>query len=397
MAKKAAGLSARQVQTIKTPGMFADGGGLYLQVTATGAKSWVVRYVSPTSGKRRDMGLGGLASVSLADAREKARDAKSLVVAGADPLEAKRATAATQAQEVAMATTFREVAEGYIESMRPGWKNAKHAEQWGSTLATYAHPVMGTLPITVVDTTAVLNALQPIWTTKTETASRLRGRIEAILDYAKARGLRTGENPARWKGHLDHILPAKGDVAKVEHHASLPYVAMPTVWPKIQAQDGMGARALEFAILTATRTGEVLGALWSEIDIDARTWSIPGERMKANVEHRVPLSNMAMALLRKLASIRQGDLVFPGQSGRPLSNMAMAMVLRRMKIEATPHGFRSTFRTWAAEATNVQHEVAEAALAHTQGDKVVAAYQRGDMFEKRRELMIAWASFCEGK
>lgn len=396
MPKKAAGLSARKVETAKAPGMFADGNGLYLQVTESGAKTWIFRYTF--GGRRRDMGLGSTAIVPLAEARQKALDARKQVAAGIDPIDAKKAQAAAQALEAAKAVTFRECAEAYIQSMRAGWKNEKHAAQWGSTLATYAYPSIGALPINGIDTGLVMGVLEPLWTTKTETASRVRGRIEAILDYAKVRGYRSGENPARWKGHLDHILPAKGDVAKVEHHASLPYSEMPGFWPKLQVQDGMGARALELAILTATRTGEVLGARWQEIDIEAGTWAIPPGRMKAGAEHRVPLSDSALVLLRKMAAIRQSDLVFPGQTtDRPLSNMAMAMVLRRMKIDATPHGFRSTFRTWVAEQTRFPHEVAEAALAHTIGDKVVAAYQRGDLFEKRRELMVAWANYCEGK
>ncbi len=401
MAKMAVGLSARKVETIKTPGLFADGNGLYLQVTQTGAKSWIFRY--QMAGRRRDMGLGSALIVSLADARQKALDAKRMVVSGKDPLDEKKADSASQALETARAVTFKECAAAYIDSMRAGWKNAKHAAQWGATLETYAYPSLGDLPIGGVDIGLVLKVLEPIWTVKTETASRVRGRIEAILDYAKARGYRTGENPARWKGHLDHILPSKASVAKVEHHPSLPYTAMPAFWPKLQIQDGMGARALEFAILTAARTNEVLGARWDEIDLEARVWSVPGSRMKAGVDHRVPLTEPAVALLRKMAAVRIGELVFPGQRhdrqkdhDRQLSNMAMAMVLRRMNIEATPHGFRSTFRTWVAEQTRFPHEVAEAALAHTQSDKVVAAYQRGDLFDKRRELMAAWAAYCMG-
>lgn len=392
MAKKAIGLSARTVETSKTPGLFADGNGLYLQVTETGARTWIFRY--QIAGRRRDMGLGSAIAMTLAEARQKAVDAKKLVMMGADPLEARKAQAAGLALEAAKAVTFQDCAESYIESMRPGWKNEKHAAQWGATLATYAYPVMGDLPISGIDTGLVLKVLEPIWTSKTETASRVRGRIEAILDYAKVRGYRSGENPARWKGHLDHILPATGDVAKVEHHASLPYSDMSAFWPRLQIQDGLGARALELAILTACRSGEVLGATWSEIDLEARTWIIAADRMKAEAEHRVPLSEPALALLRKLAAVRQGDFVFPGQrSDRPLSNMSMMMVLRRMKVPVTPHGFRSTFRTWVAERTGYQHEVAEAALAHTLGDKVVQAYQRGDLFDKRRRLMADWAQF----
>lgn len=400
MSKRARGLTARTVQTIKTPGLFADGGNLYLQVTAGGAKTWIFRY--QIGGRRREMGLGSSSTVSLAQAREKASDLRRTVANGVDPLEARKAETAAAKAATAGTLTFRECALIYIDTMRPGWSNEKHAAQWTSTLSTYAFPVIGDLPVSMIDTPLVLKALEPIWHEKTETASRVRGRIEAVLDYAKVRGYRTGDNPARWKGHLELILPARGDVAPVEHHAALPYTEMPTFWPKLQAQSGMGARALEFCILTATRSAEVLGARWREIDLHAKVWTIPADRMKAGAEHRVPLTAAAVALLRKMAAIRTGtspdDLVFPGQhKGRPLSNMAMAMVLRRMKLDATPHGFRSTFRTWAAEKTRFQHEVCEAALAHTLGNRVVLAYQRGDLFAKRRELMTAWSDYCEGR
>lgn len=395
MPKKAAGLSARQVSTIKTPGMFADGAGLYLQVTGSGAKTWIFRF--QIAGRRRDMGLGALSTVTLAEARQKAQDAHQLVAAGIDPIEHRARQEAAVALESAKLMTFRECAEAFIRTNRPGWKNEKHADQWTTTLATYAFPVLGELPVAGIDTGLVLQAVEPIWHRKTETASRVRGRIEAVLDYAKVRGFRSGENPARWKGHLDHILPAKGDVAKVGHHAALPYADVPGFWPKLQAQDGMGARALELCILTATRTGEVLGARWDEIDLERRVWTIPAGRMKAGAEHRVPLSEPAVTLLRKMQAVRVNDLVFRGQHEKPLSNMAMAMCMRRMKVDATPHGFRSTFRTWVAECTTVPDAVAEAALAHTIDDKVVAAYQRGDLFEKRRELMEAWGRYCEGR
>jgi len=392
MPKKAAGLTARKVETVKTPGMFADGNGLYLQVTQTGAKTWIFRY--QISGRRRDMGLGSTNVVSLAEARQKAADSRKLVTGGIDPIEDRAHQEATAALAVAKVITFKECAAALIENMTPGWKNEKHAAQWTATLDAYAYPVFGDLSVSGIDTGLVLKVLEPIWSTKTETASRVRGRIEAVLDYAKVRGYRDGENPARWKGHLDHILPAKGAVAKVEHHASLPYVEMGAFWPKLQIQDGMGARALEFAILTACRSGEVFGTRWDEIDLEACSWIIPAERMKAEAEHRVPLSEPAVALLRKLSAVRQNDFVFPGQRpNRPLSNMAMKMTLRRMKVDVTAHGFRSTFRTWVAERTAYPHEVAEAALTHTQGDKVVAAYQRGDLFEKRRRLMADWATF----
>lgn len=394
MPKKAAGLSARAVQTMREPGLFADGNGLYLQISKTGAKSWVFRY--QIAGRRRDMGLGSLSVFGLSEARQKAAAARRMVAEGIDPLDAREAERAAAAVVAPTVATFRQCAESFIETNKAGWSNPKHAAQWSATLEAYAFPMMGDLPINVVSTEHVLSILTPIWATKTETASRLRGRIESVLDFAKVKGLREGENPARWKGHLDHILPAKSKVASVEHHASLPYAEMPAFWPRLQVQDGTGARALELAVLTACRSGEVLGATWAEIDMDGAVWIIPAGRMKAGQEHRVPLTAPALALLRKMAAIRMGEFVFPGQAkSKPLSNMSMAMVLRRMKVDATPHGFRSTFRTWAAEKANYPHEICEAALAHTQGDKVVAAYQRGDFFEKRRRLMEEWAEFIE--
>ncbi|NQW11057.1 MAG: integrase arm-type DNA-binding domain-containing protein [Alphaproteobacteria bacterium] len=397
MPKRAAGLSARQVQTMKRPGMFADGNGLYLQITRSGGKTWVFRFTM--DGKRRDMGLGSAGIVTLAEARQKALDAKKRVVAGIDPIEARRSVAAAQAVEIARTMTFQQCASAYIEAMRSGWKSEKHAGQWTATLETYAFPTIGALPVGSVDTNLVVQVLEPLWNTKTETASRLRGRIESVLNYAKVRGYRDGENPARWRGHLDHILPAKSDVMQVQHHPALPYAEMPAFWQSLQAQQGLGARALELAILTAGRTGEVLGAAWTEIDLETKMWTVPAHRMKVKVEHRVPISDPAGDLLRRLREVRRTgcELVFEGQSkGRPLSNMAMTMVLRRMKVPATAHGFRSTFRTWVAETTRFPDAVAEAALAHTLSDKVVAAYQRGDLFDKRRALMDAWAGFCIG-
>lgn len=395
MPKRAAGLTALQVSKLARAGMYADGGGLYLQVTPAGGKTWIFRF--SLGGRRRDMGLGSTSIVTLAEARERAIEAKRQVVAGIDPIEARRNEAAAKAVAMARTMTFRQVAEAYVEAMRPGWKNEKHAAQWGATLEAYAYPVLGSLPIGEVDTNLVVQVLDPLWRTKTETASRLRGRIESILDYARVRGYREGENPARWRGHLDHILPAKTSVARVEHHSSLRYADMPAFWPKLQVQDGMGARALELAILCASRTGEVLGATWEEIDLQAETWVIPADRMKGKSEHRVPLSGPAVDLLRKLQAARTGDLVFPGaRPGRPLSNMALTMVLRRMKIEATAHGFRSTFRTWAAEETGFPDAAAEAALAHSLGGAVFLAYQRGDLFQKRVDLMEAWANYVTG-
>lgn len=393
MARKARGLTARFVATATKPGLYGDGGGLYLQVAPAGARTWIYRY--QLCARRRDMGLGSAAVFSLAEARVKAADARRLVAEGIDPIDRRAAQAAEDRLEAAKAVTFGATAGAYIKAMRPRWTNPKHAGQWETTLATYAYPALGELPVAGIDTGLVLQCLEPIWTTKPETASRVRGRIEAVLDYAKVRGWRDGENPARWKGHLAQILPAKTAVAKVRHHASLPYADMPAFWTRLREQDGIGARALELAILTATRSGEVLGARWQEIDLEAATWTIPAERMKADQEHRVPLAEPAVVLLRRMAETRVGAFVFSARRDRPLSNMSMAMVLRRMKVQVTTHGFRSTFRTWAAEATAFPHEVCEAALAHTQGDKVVAAYQRGDHFAKRRELMDTWARFVE--
>src|SRR5262245_20640231 len=297
---KAAGLTDRKVRAYSTPGMLADGGGLYLQVANGGAKTWIFRF--QVKGRRRDMGLGSVKKVSLSAARRKAREALELVGEGIDPIDHKRAAATAAAVEQAKGVTFKQAAEAYIEHMRAGWRNAKHASQWSSTLEAYAYPIFGHLPVSAIDTALVCKVLDPIWHTKTETASRLRGRIESILNHAKVRGQRMGENPARLHGHLELTYPAKGEVAPVKHHSSLLYVDMPAFWPKLQVQDGMGARALEFAILTAARTGEVLGARWAEIDLDARLWRVPAERMKAGKEHGVPLSDAAIALLRKLAA-----------------------------------------------------------------------------------------------
>lgn len=392
MPKAAQGLTQGHLKKAE-PGLYADGGGLYLQITARGAKSWIFRF--QIDGKRRDMGLGSVADVGLAAARDRAAEARKLVREGVDPIAAREARRAEQRLEDAKAKTFRDVAATYIASMTPSWRSAKHAAQWSATLESYAHPVIGDLPINGIDTGLVVQVLEPIWLTKTETASRVRQRIEAILAYAKVRGWRTGDNPASWKGHLDQVFPAKAKVARISHHASMAYAEMPRFWPRLELQDGMGARALQLAILTATRSGEVLLSTWQEFDLDNRCWSIPAVRMKAGTEHRVPLSKPAIGLLHKLATVRTSDdaYVFPGQrKNRPLSNMSMAMTLRRIGVDATPHGFRSTFRTWAAECTGFPHDVCEAALAHTPGNKVVEAYQRGDFFRKRTELMDEWAS-----
>jgi integrase len=395
MPRKAAGLTARQVQTHKAPGLFADGGGLYLQVAATGAKTWIFRF--QIAGRRRDMGLGSVGVFTLAEARQKAADARRLAAEGVDPIEHRAGHAAASALAAAKAMTFKACADQYISSHQAGWRSPKSLTAWEGTLGAYVHPVFGALPVQAVDVGLVMKAIEPIWTTKPETAGRVRGRIESILDWATTRGYRTGDNPARWRGHLENLLPKRSKVRRIEHHAALAYPEIGDFMVDLRQQDGVAACALEFAILTAARTGEVIGARWDEISIAERLWTIPGERMKAGKEHRVPLSDAALAILDKLGAIRQSDHVFPGgKSGRPLSNMSMLMLLRRMgRGDLTIHGFRSSFRDWAAERTAFPAEVAEMALAHAVADKVEAAYRRGDLFEKRRQLAEAWARFCD--
>jgi integrase len=396
-------LSAVKVTKAKGPGVLHDGGGLYLRISARGAKSWVFRF--QIDGKRRDMGLGPFPDVSLAEARAKATEHRKLRHEGIDPLDAKEAQRQAQRVSVAKGRTFRECAVEFIEKNRAGWRNAKHAAQWTATLTTYVYPTLGELPVSTIDAGLVVQVLDPIWAEKPETASRVRGRIEAVLDAATVRGFRQGPNPAQWKGNLAHILPARGKVRKVEHHAALPFDDMPEFLAALRGREGMSARALEFAILTVARTGEVLGTRWSELDLDAKVWAVPAGRMKAGREHRVPLSDAALAVLEKvrpLALMRDGKPdpaapVFPGpRRALPLSNMVMLMLLRRMKrSDLTAHGFRSTFSDWAAERTGSPREVVEMALAHAVENKVEAAYRRGDLFEKRRQLMGAWARFCD--
>ncbi|KQQ24090.1 integrase [Methylobacterium sp. Leaf122] len=385
-------LTALGVAKLKTPGMYGDGGGLWLQITGKGGKSWIFRFT--LDGKAREMGLGSAITFSLAEAREKALTCRKLCAEGIDPIEARNARRDAARIEAAKAITFRQSAAAYIEAHKAGWRNAKHAAQWAATLDTYAHPAFGDLPVQAVDTALVMKAVEPIWATKPETATRVRGRIEAILDWAATRGFRRGENPARWKGHLTNLLPKRSRVKKVEHHAALPFTEAPAFMAELAEQPGVAAKALAFTILTAARTGETIGAKWSEFDLDAGMWSVPAERMKAGVEHRVPLSESALTILREMKSIRSGEFVFPGgKRGRPLSNMAMLKTLERMgRDDLTVHGFRSSFRDWASETTAFPSEVVEAALAHTIENKVERAYRRGDLFQKRRELMDTWAT-----
>ncbi len=374
--------------------MYPDGGGLYLQVTESGAKSWIFRFM--LNGRAREMGLGPLHAVSLSDARTKATECRRLRADGFDPIEARKLERDKARLAAARALTFKDAADAYIKAHQAGWRNAKHAAQWCSTLDTYAGPVFGSLPVQDVDVSLITKVLEPIWATKTETASRLRGRIEAVLDWATVRGYRRGDNPARWRGHLENLLPQRSKVQRVEHHPALPYGEIGAFMGTLRQHDGVAAVALEFLILTATRTSETIGARWDEIDIDHAIWTIPADRIKAGKEHRVPLSAPAMAILKRLNKIRQGDFVFPGGKVKnPLSNMALLALLKRMgRADLTAHGFRSTFRDWTAERTNYPREVAEMALAHTVSDKVEAAYRRGDLFEKRRRMMEEWARYC---
>jgi integrase len=393
MARTIGKLTALQIGRKLSPGMHADGGGLYLQVTETGAKSWIFRFM--IRGKRREMGMGSLSAVGLADARAATMEQRKLLQRGIDPIEARKAERAQVALADARAKTFKQAAEEYIETHRAGWKSKRHASIWESTLAAYAYPVIGDLPVQVIDTALVLNVLKPIWTKTPETAGRVRNRMELILDWARSSGLREGENPARWRGHLRFLLPPRSKVRSVKHFAALPYAELPAFMAELRTHKSIGAFALEFAILTAARAGEVIGATHDEIDLVQKVWTIPAERMKMAREHRVPLSARALALLHGVPVIVEGDFVFPGRNG-PLCHATIQLALKRMKNyhDYTVHGFRSTFRDWAAERTNYPSEVVEMALAHAVGNKVEAAYRRGDLFEKRRRLMADWARFC---
>jgi integrase len=383
MAREVNRLNARAVATIDGHGRHADGGGLYLSVSPNGGRRWVFLY--RWHGKPTEIGFGSARDVTLARARELARQARGDLAEGRNPKNARKSSESA---------TFGECADRVIEAMRPSWRNEKHAAQWKMTLEHYAAPLRR-LPVNEISTDDVLSILKPLWNVKPETASRLRGRIERVLDAAKARGLRSGENPAAWRGHLDQLLHKRQRLTR-GHHAAMGYVKVPAFISDLQSRSATAALALEFAILTAARSGEVLGARWDEFDLDRAVWAVPAERMKAQREHRVPLSPRALRIVTDLQDSRTNDFVFPGEkAGRPLSGMAMEMVLRRMKIEnATVHGFRSSFRDWAAECTNFPNEVCEAALAHVIENKAEAAYRRGDLFDKRRKLMDAWAAYC---
>lgn len=402
MPKKAPELGPLAVSRLTKPGLHFVGGvaGLALQVLDSGGRSWILRATVGT--KRRDMGLGGYPDVTLADAREAARTARAKIKQGVDPIQEGQAAREILRLSQANAVPFKKAALAYIESHELSWKNAKHAQQWRNTLETHAYPHIGDTMVSDIELPHVLKVLEPIWREKTETASRLRGRIEKVLDWATTRGYRKGLNPARWRGHLDNLLPAPNKIAKEEHHAALSIGEVGGFMEKLRTHTGMGARALEFGILTAARSGEVRGARWGEIDFDDCVWTVPGNRMKAGREHRVPLSDAAMAMLMDIRAglnLPDGEeppadgLVFVAPRGGILSDGTLNAVIRRMGLDVVQHGFRSTFRDWASERTNYPNEVAEMALAHTIPSKVEAAYRRGDLFEKRRRLMADWAEF----
>ena len=386
-------LSAAKVKALKVPGDYLDGRGLYLQVRSESSKSWLLKF--SLHKRAREMGLGSAFDFSLADAREMRDALRKQIKQGLDPIEQRRSDAAAQARERAKAITFREACARYIAANRSGWKNIKHAAQWEATLETYAYPLIGALPVQLIDTALVMKVLDPIWSTKSETASRVRGRVEAVIDTAKARGEYVGENPARWKGHLETLLPKRSKVRKVKNHPALPYAELPAFMQDLRAREGIAASALEFQILTVARPGNALGARWTEFDRKAAVWTIAGDNMKGDKEHKVPLSAAALAVLERMEKIRNGDFVFysPG-SGRPLSDAATGAVLDRMRRDdIVPHGFRSTFRDWAAER-GYPDAVAEAALAHSVSDAVIAAYKRTTFFELRKNMMDDWAAFA---
>jgi integrase len=393
-------LTSAAVRNTRKPGLYGDGHGLALQISKFDTKAWVLRYM--IDGRARKMGLGPLHTVSLAKARKDAAKIRLKIREGIDPIDERDAELAKRKVEAAKAITFKQCAERYIDANLAKWKNPKHGAQWAATFAetkrwkrTFpaATALINDMPVAAIDVALVLRVLEPIWTKTPETASRVRGRIESVLDWATVLKYRAGDNPARWSGNLKQVLPARAAVQAVQHHAALHYVELPAFMAALRDKQGTAARALEFTVLTAARTGEALGARWSEVDLTARLWTIPGERMKADKEHRVPLSDRAVEILNTLP--REGDFVFAGaRANRPLSNDAMLQVVRAIRPGFTSHGFRSTFRDWASEQTAYPNELCELALAHAVGNKVEAAYRRGDMMDKRRRLMSDWADFC---
>jgi integrase len=384
MARTIGRLTDLNVRRANKPRLYPDGGGLYLQIARNGSKSWIFRY-GPQG--RRYHGLGPLHAVSLSEARERARACRQLILAGGDPIDARRQRDVATKLEAAKAITFSEAAERYVKAHGAAWRNARHRQQWASTIRDYAEPVLGRLPIGAVDTAMVMKVLEPIWTRLPETASRLRMRIERILAWATVQGFRAGENPARWRDHLDHLLPSPEKIARVRHHPAMPYAEVPTFLAALRERPGLAARMLEFVILTSARTSEAVGATFDEIDLRRGIWTIPADRMKGGREHRVPLSDRAIAILREIP--HSGDRVFP------LGDKSMLKLLARMGHRGTTvHGFRSSFRDWAAERTNYPREAVEAALAHVLGDQTETAYFRSDLFDRRKQLMAAWADYC---
>jgi len=396
MAKLTARLSPLMVSKLRKPGYYCDGAGLYLQVARGGSKSWVFRYV--ISGKAREMGLGSCITFTLAEARQRAAAQRKQLADGIDPIEAKRGNLLEQRLTAAKVITFDKAAEGFIEANQSGWRSRKHGDQWRNTLATYASPVIGDLPVSEITTAMVMKVLQPIWATKTETATRVRGRIEKVLDWSKVQGYRSGENPAAWKGNLAEALPKPSKVADAGHHAALPWAEMGQFMQTLRAMPGAGSLAMQLIILTATRTSEVIEAKWNEFDLEAGLWVIPKGRMKGFREHRVPLSRQALLVLERVKwDNRTSEFVFPStKPDKAISNMTCLAALRRMgRTDLTVHGFRSTFRDWAAESTAYPRDVCEMALAHAIEDKSEAAYRRGDLLDKRARLMNEWATFCD--
>ncbi len=383
-------LTSLEVNRIKEPGKHPLGENLYLQVSKSGTRSWIFRYT--LDGKGRWMGLGSASVVSLAKARDLVVDQKRILQKGLDPLK-KRAF--DLKEEQAKSVTFKQCAENYIEAHKPKWKSRKNLIQWQNSLATYAYPVCGDLPVGEIDTATVMKILKPIWYEKTETASRVRARVERILSWATVQGYRNGENPAQWRGHLDQLLPNKSTISKTNHFKAMPFDEVGFFIKDLRAMEGIASRAMEFLILTATRTNETLEARWDEINLDEKVWTIPATRMKAKREHKIPLSHRCIQLLLEMRDLRCSEFVFPGtKHNHPLSNMSLLMILRRMDLKFTTHGFRSSFSDWAAERTNITREVVEMALAHTIKNKVEAAYRRGDLMLKRKKLMDTWAEYC---
>jgi integrase len=386
-------LTARSVEAKTARGRYADGGGLFLQVSKWGTKSWIFRY--QRDGRERHMGLGPLHTLSLADAREGARQCRRQLLDGCDPIEARESDRARLRVAASRVVLFRDCADRYHHAQEAAWRSSKHGRQWKTTVETYAYPVFGALPVSSVDTALVVKCLEPIWRLKPQTAKRVRGRIESVLNYATVSGFRQGDNPARWRGHLDNLLPAPTKVRPVTHRAALPYAEMPAFMMGLRRREGLAARALEIAVLTALRTGEIIQATWTEFDLVSKVWTIPAGKMKGGREHRVPLSARVLEILAELPRDRP-HVFSDSRLGKPLPKDSMLDTLRNMGLRgATVHGFRSTFRDWAAETTSYPNHVVEMALAHAIGDRVEAAYRRGDLFEKRRRLMAEWTKYCD--